>query len=56
MKKRAEIQLFLYLRKMCIRDRLKGLSYDLIQVKRGKMSGADAIDHISAGDVYKRQE
>lgn len=28
---------------------LKGISYDLIQVKKGKMTGAEAIDHISAG-------
>lgn len=28
---------------------LKGLSYDLMQVRQGNMSGAEAIDHISAG-------
>lgn len=28
---------------------LKSISYDLTQVKRGNMSGAEAIDHISAG-------
>lgn len=28
---------------------LKAITYDLIQVKRGKMTGAEAIDHIAAG-------
>lgn len=30
---------------------LKGLTADLIQVKKGNMTGAEAIDHISAGFV-----
>ena len=30
---------------------LKGLSADLIQVKKGNMTGAEAIDHISSGFV-----
>ena len=28
---------------------LKGLTYDLYQVRKGELSGAEAIDHISAG-------
>ena len=28
---------------------LKGLTYDLYQVRKGKMKGAEAIDHISSG-------
>lgn len=27
----------------------KGITYDLIQIKRGKMTGAEAIDHIASG-------